>query len=222
MRDVLVFDLDDTLFPEHEFVRSGFIAAGIWLQNRHGISGFAVAAQRIFDAGLRGTVFNASLEELSGVAPPDLVTDLVRVYREHAPTITLHPDAAWALKHYRRTFTLGLLTDGYLVTQRNKVRALGIAPLFETIIYSDVDGRAAWKPSPIPYQRLMERVGADVGSFTYVSDNPAKDFVMARELGWRTVRIVRLDGEYRAVAHATDHAADLTVDSLFDLEQVLG
>ncbi|MDB5525364.1 MAG: putative hydrolase of the superfamily, partial [Rhizobium sp.] len=38
---VLVFDLDDTLYLERDFARSGFRATGDWLKNTMGIDSLA-------------------------------------------------------------------------------------------------------------------------------------------------------------------------------------
>lgn len=40
MIKVVVFDLDDTLFPEHEFVLSGFRVVSNWVTTQYSITGF--------------------------------------------------------------------------------------------------------------------------------------------------------------------------------------
>ena len=47
----VVFDLDDTLFPEREFVLSGFAAVDAWLRNNRAITGFAERASAESRAG---------------------------------------------------------------------------------------------------------------------------------------------------------------------------
>ena len=39
MASVIVFDLDDTLYLERDFVRSGFAAVDRWVSDRFAISG---------------------------------------------------------------------------------------------------------------------------------------------------------------------------------------
>src|SRR5438270_652065 len=85
----LVFDLDDTLFAESEFVRSGFRAAGAWLHQNRGRIGFAGEAERLFAAGHRGRIFDEALTQLGAPVDPTLVQQLVTVYREHTPHLTL-------------------------------------------------------------------------------------------------------------------------------------
>ncbi len=54
---VLVFDLDDTLYPEREFALSGFRAAGRWAAAELGIDGLAAEMTRLLDDGHLGKLF---------------------------------------------------------------------------------------------------------------------------------------------------------------------
>lgn len=221
MKPALVFDLDDTLFPEHQFVLSGFGAVDSWLRRERGLRGFAEMAAGLFHDGLRGRVFNDALEQLGMAADEDLIAQLVTVYRGHDPVLSLHDDARWALARFRKTHRLGLLTDGYLATQRRKLWALRIESIFDAIVYSDEFGRECWKPSPVPYRAIMRRLDCDGTSCTYVSDNPTKDFLAANELGWTTVQIRRPDGEYRQAVGNAGYRARFEIDSLHGLERVV-
>jgi putative hydrolase of the HAD superfamily len=218
---LLVFDLDDTLYPERLYALSGFRAVGEWLAAERSVAGFAEAAARLFAEGCRGTVFNEALDGLGVASDGPLISTLVDVYRRHAPAIRLHDDAAWALDYFGRSRTLGLLTDGHGVTQRKKVEALGIACRFASIVYTDDFGRDCWKPSPVSYRAVMEATGVEGSACVYVADNPAKDFVTARALGWATVQVLRGDGEYRDVRPAPGYHADHVIPCLYDLGLLL-
>lgn len=221
MKPLLVFDLDDTLYPEHEFVASGFRAVGAWLAAERGIEGFEAMANALFHAGVRGCIFNDALIHLGHADDAALVRKLVAIYREHEPRISLHPDAKWALDHFRRTHELGLLTDGYLSTQRKKVLALGIQTAFAAVVYSDAFGPDHWKPSRTPYQKMMEAVGRLGSECIYVGDNPAKDFVTANELGWASIRIRRAGGEYGGHRARAGYDAQFGIESLYELEAIV-
>jgi putative hydrolase of the HAD superfamily len=221
MSRVVVFDLDDTLYPEHQFVLSGFRAVGAWLERERGLSGFEATARSLFASGARGNIFDRALESLGHPASPELVQQLVKVYREHPPTLTLHADARRALDQFKGRHRLALITDGFLETQRNKVAALGLAPYMEALIFSDEHGRACWKPSPVPYRRCVEALGCTAADCTYVGDNPNKDFVTARSLGWKTVQILREGGEYSGIMPAEGYQADHLISSLDDLQTLI-
>jgi putative hydrolase of the HAD superfamily len=218
---VLVFDLDDTLFPEREYVASGFRAVDRRLRERHALTGFVEAALGHFHAGRRGRIFDEALEGLGFAAHPALIQELVDCYRGHFPEIRLHPDSVRALASLRGAFRLAIITDGYFEVQKKKVAALGIGPQFEAIVYSDEFGRSSWKPSPEPYLRVMRTLGVTGPECLYVGDNPTKDFVTANALGWKTVQIVREDGEYARVSAETSHRAHHRIDCLDELDAIL-
>lgn len=222
MISALVFDLDDTLYPEREFVRSGFAAAGDWLHGEYEIAGLAEEATRLLDAGMRGRIFDEALARLGVREATTLVPTLVQVYRAHAPRLALYPDAAWAIAEFRGRFSLGLVTDGYAATQRNKVAALGIAPEFGAMVFTDDLGREHWKPSVRPFERIADALDCAAHECVYVGDNPAKDFVAPNRLGWLTIHVRRENGEYAGRTGLTaDQRAQREIGSLHELGEVL-
>ena len=218
---VVVFDLDDTLFPEHAYVRSGFAAVDRWLEKGGHLRGFRQRALELFEAGHRGNIFDLAVASLGVTAAGDLIPTLVRIYREHLPDLVLHPDADWALTKLAPGYRLAIITDGHLVAQQNKIRSLGLDQRVEAIVYSDQFGRDHWKPSATPYCKLVELLSCNHQDCVYVSDNPQKDFITARKLGWRTLQIARADGEYRHVEVSSEYQADCRITSLYDLPSVL-
>ena len=54
MIKIIVFDVDDTLFPEREFVRIGFQAVGEWILNKYAVAGLFEIAWKFFVPGNRG------------------------------------------------------------------------------------------------------------------------------------------------------------------------
>jgi putative hydrolase of the HAD superfamily len=222
--EALVFDLDDTLYAERDFVLSGFAAVDGWLQQRRGVTGFAAEAQRVFATGVRGRIFDDVLDHLGVTHGADLIPEMVAVYREHRPALTLFPEALPVINGFRGRLRLGLLTDGYRQTQRNKVAALGIAGLFDLLIYTDDLGRENWKPSPVPFERMMAGLGCAGERCVYVGDNPTKDFLAPNRLDWLTVQILRESGEYgRVGAPALEPAfqAKRVIRSLGELDGIL-
>ncbi len=221
MIKTIVFDLDDTLFPEHQYVISGFREVSGWLEEKYSIKDFFKVAYKIFEGGIRGTIFNIALERL-GISPDDhLISELVQIYREHKPELRLHKDADWAIQFYRSIKKLGIITDGPLVTQQNKVAALEIEEYFNAIIYTDAFGRDFWKPSILPYQRIMNILDCEGDECAYIGDNPSKDFIAAKKLKWLTVNICREDGEYTHVESQEGYSADFIIDSLYNIKDII-
>src|SRR5688572_12114191 len=89
----VVFDLDDTLYPEREFVHSGFRAVGAWLERDTGLKGFADQASALFENGRRGRIFDEALKALGHSMDSNLVAMMLEVYRAHEPQISLPPDS---------------------------------------------------------------------------------------------------------------------------------
>jgi putative hydrolase of the HAD superfamily len=214
MIKAVVFDLDDTLYPEHQYVLSGFRAVSNWLTTNGAVRGFYPVAKSLFREGKRGNIFNLALDQLDVVYDDKYIHKLIQVYREHQPVLSLYDDAKWAIDHFRQNKRLGIITDGYLVTQRNKINALNIAECFDAIICSDEFGRESWKPSEVPYQKIMDAFKCKGEECVYVADNPAKDFITAKKLNWQAIQICREDGGYSQKLPDNAYAADIKIDSL--------
>ncbi len=211
---LVAFDLDDTLYLEREYVRSGFEAAGWHARQRWGVSGLAQQAWSLFEQGVRGKVFDLALARLGAHASAPRLGELVQVYREHVPSLALLPDAVEALAVLRPRCHLAIITDGPPVSQRRKVEALGLRDLVRTIILTWEQGEEFSKPSPWAYREVETRVGVRGQACAYIGDNPVKDFVAAKGRGWRTVRVSRPGGLYAEVRAAVGDEPDCTVRDL--------
>jgi putative hydrolase of the HAD superfamily len=221
---ILVFDLDDTLYPERQFALSGFAAAERWAQSSLGLTGLATDMTRLLDQGHLGQLFRLALSRQMPEHEPEQLAGFIAAYRNHTPTLTLFDDAGWALSHFGGQLKLGLITDGNHGVQRRKVEALGIARHFQEIVYTDaLGGRAFAKPHQQSYQRMEAALGSGHERFVYVGDNPAKDFVAPNARGWITVMIDR-PGVQKIHAGATPAAGGRpqhTIAALTELPAVL-
>jgi putative hydrolase of the HAD superfamily len=221
MLKAVVFDLDDTLYPERAFVYSGFRAVAAWVAERTGVPIAESFSElyALFAAGQRHDIFDRWLIQ-RGFTDVVRVEQLVEVYRSHRPTIAPYPDAPPCLARTR--LRRALLTDGYLAVQQRKVEALGIEGYFEVVVYSDTWGREAWKPSPRPFAAALEQLAVAGPEAVYVADNPTKDFLGARQLGMWTVRVRRPDGLYQALEPPTPaYAPHVEIQGLTELEALL-
>ena len=194
MITTVIFDLDDTLYDEIEYCKSGFAAVSHHLANIPG----APPSRRIFDAlwkqfaaGNRTKTFNAALDELAIPCDDPLIRELIQLYRNHVPKITLPRDSRDVLARLSGKYTLALLTDGFRPAQKLKVRALGIEEHFETIVYTEELGREFWKPSPAGFEKILQTLNTEPQSTTYVADNELKDFIAPNNLGLTTIQLIR-------------------------------
>jgi putative hydrolase of the HAD superfamily len=219
----IIFDLDDTLYPERDYVLSGFRAVAAWAEEHLGIQseqGWA-ELRLLFEQGVRGETFNRWLAAHDR-KHDGLVQRLVQVYREHQPVLTPFPGVPKLLDSLRRRYRLGLVSDGYLAVQRRKLAALDLADRFDAVVFSDQWGREAWKPSTRPFNAVLDRLAIGAAASAYVADNPSKDFLGARQVGMFTVWMRRSDGVYAHLSPPTaQHAPDLIISSLEELEGTL-
>ena len=224
MITTVVFDLDDTLYDEIEYCKSGFSAVSDFLA---GLPHFP-PAEHIFDSlwkqftsGNRTKTFNAALDELGIGCDDKLIGELIKVYRSHTPKITLPGDSRDILDQLHGRYTLALLTDGFLPAQRLKVEALGIERYFKCIVYTEELGRDCWKPSPAGFEKLMEMLNIKPQNAAYVADNGQKDFIAPNQLGILTVQLIRPARIHTEPADAPDAAAQYVIHKINQLPQLL-
>lgn len=215
---ILVLDLDDTVYLERDYVHSGFAAVASMLEARYGATRFFDVAWSRFESGLRGTIFDAALAECDIPADAKSVAEMVDIYRHHIPNISPCPDVVDFLRDYPRSRPLALITDGPVPSQTAKVKALGLESRFDLLIYSDAWGTAFRKPHERPYLAIEERWPSRHGTrYTYVADNPLKDFLTPKARGWATIRIARPGGEHSHRTMVGAYAADQKIASFEEL-----
>jgi len=212
----VVFDLDDTLYPEREYVLSGFRAAAAWAAATYGVDEAAAvrALTTLFESGVRGNTFDLWRTGLN--LPSESVSGMIRGYREHMPSLRPFPEVEPLLTRLRPHVKTGVVSDGWAAVQRRKLAALALEKRFDAVVCSDeLGGRAFWKPSTAPFEAVLQQLGVAPSQAVYCADNCAKDFFGARALGMSTVRVVRAGAEYFSVQpEGPDWAPDLEIDSL--------
>ena len=220
----VVFDLDDTLYPERQFALCGFRACGVWAKEQFGVEGVGEEMTRLLDTGMLGKLFKTVLETHMPDHRPEHLVALREAYRGAVAELTLFEDGAWALDHYASLGPLGLITDGTHTVQRKKVAALALEPRFREIVYTDALGedRAYFKPHPMAFERVAAAIGEPGDRFVYVGDNPVKDFVAPNALGWTTVQIVRDGGIHDATRAIDGGAPKHKISALTELPGILG
>lgn len=217
----IVFDLDDTLYLERDYARSGFAAVGEYVKTSAGLTDFADRCWNCFSRGAYESLFQEALAEYRITFDAGFVRELTRVYRQHEPTIALADDAAAWLDAHRGQYRLGLISDGPLESQERKLAALNLNAEMEAVVLTDRWGRRYWKPHPRAFETVSEKLGVTPGHCVYVADNPQKDFAAPLELGWRTVRVRRPLGLCSGVDVPTGMTAEAEIASLEELDVVL-
>ncbi len=196
MTKAVVLDVDDTLYLERTYVRSGFRAVGQWARHELGVDGVAETAWALFVDGVRRTTLTDALEACGAPTDPGVRDRAVQVYRDHEPDIELLPDARALLAAVRHA-PIGVITDGPQNSQRAKCDALGLSGVADVLLVTSDHGRS--KPDPWCYEYVERELGLAGPDCLYVADNPAKDFSGARAQGWCTLRVRRTGSLHEGV-----------------------
>jgi putative hydrolase of the HAD superfamily len=125
-----------------------------------------------------------SLNQFLGKDTP--LATYLDIYRRHKPSISLSEGVEDTLNKMKDNgVVMGLITDGRSISQRNKMKALGLERWFgeQDVIISEEFGSEKTDKRNFAY--FMERYPNH--SYWYVGDNPAKDFLVPNRLGWTTV-----------------------------------
>ncbi len=225
MITTIVFDLDDTLYDELDYCKSGFDAVAYFLASQFpnfSAENIFAALWREFQSGNHTKTFNAALDTLGIKYTPDLITQCVQTYRNHNPKIALPKETKDVLEQLSKKYTLALLTDGFLPAQKLKVLALGIEKYFKSIIYTEEMGRNCWKPSPAGFEKLMRNLNTRPENCAYIADNPAKDFIAPNQLGFITIQILRSNCIHLGQPATPEATPKHTIKNLTQLLELLG
>ncbi len=221
MIQALIFDLDDTLYPEKEFARSGFRAVARHIESRYRCS-FDLAFSTMmmaFESGGRKEAFPAlQLRLPAGLVP---LAELVEVYRRHTPEICLFPGYLQLLQELSSRYRLGVITDGLPAVQQRKVRALGIESVMDKIVYTWEYGSDRQKPHPHSFSVMLDSLRVDPQSALYIGDNSDKDCRGAHGVGMKCAEIRHAELEGVSFDSPIREKPDYVLDSLLQLPQVL-
>ena len=219
MKKAVIFDLDDTLISEDEYIRSGYSAVAGFLRDMYGWD-IRMTERQLYDLYRRNpkNVFNRLLDSHDIRYKDSEIMELVGVYREHTPSVHFYPDVLPTIQALKdQGIKLGVLTDGYAVTQRKKLTVLNGKRFFNKIIITDELGREYWKPDPRPFIMMKEAFLANWDEIVYVGDNPEKDFFISKEFPIMTVRIIRENSVYAERPYREGYRETARVQSLKDI-----
>lgn len=207
----VIFDLDDTLYSEKDYVKSGFRAIGDYLGNTEMI---ADELWSYFEDGK--PAIDCLLIKWNRMDIKDL---LLTVYRSHMPDITLYDGVLDTIQALRdKGIRVGVITDGRPEGQRNKIQVLGLQSLVDDIIITDeLGGTQFRKPCDISFRIIMKRWKLNPAEVVYVGDNSSKDFQAPQQLGMIGLWFDNKAGIYQENSNYSEY----TIRSISNLQDVL-
>ena len=232
--DVVLFDLDDTLFAHSKAVAAGVAA------HRRAHGGAMAAADEAAEFArwtfleehhyhryLSGELgFHEQRRERSrGFVEPyglDLSDDAVadewfgRYLAQYRLAWELHPDTIPLLDALSQR--LGVITNAELGFQLSKIEAMGIAPRFEHVIASGEVGHP--KPDARIFHAAVSRFGVAPEQAAYVGDRLHTDAIGAAEAGLLGVWLARREPSTAELSEAAA-AGVAVIHSLAELPALL-
>lgn len=191
----VIFDLDDTLMYEIDYLKSAYQEIAEFLDKDK--------QTLLFDTMIAKYEQGENVFDYLVHSYPTLSNEqLLEMYRSHVPKVVLNEGANDLLMQIKiNGYKLGLITDGRSITQRNKLKALEIEELFDKIIISEEFGST--KPDERNFKAFLEN---DIDEYFYIADNPKKDFITPNKLGWTSICL--LDKGYNIHAQNFDVASE--------------
>src|SRR4030066_174908 len=176
-----VFDLDDTLYNEIDYLVSAYKAIAARIEPVDHVRLYSKMF-KIFVSG--GNAFNYVIEKYPGQHLT--IPWLLDLYRNHSPEISPRKGVLEMFSLIKsKNSKIGIITDGRSTTQRNKIKALGIEHFIDETIISEEFGRE--KPHESLYKYLIDK--NPWGKFYYFGDNIEKDFITPKKLAWSCIGV---------------------------------
>jgi putative hydrolase of the HAD superfamily len=202
--EAVFFDLDDTLFDQDYSRRSGLLALQQWDSRLSEVSFERLAQEHhaqivaSYDGVLdRHTtieddrvlrfsrMYKALGVDLSGQAESAISAFRCACERSRRPV----PGAPSLLSLLNGRVALGVITNGLIEVQADKLRACGVRDWFDVVITSEEAGEK--KPSDAPFLLALQRAGVAADSSVMVGDSWELDVLGSIRVGMRCIWINR-------------------------------
>jgi putative hydrolase of the HAD superfamily len=210
--EVVLFDLDDTLHDDTFAFTSAAEEVAREIALERGVDALAVKRAYVAEAegfwhrltpdqlrtrlsGLREMMWNSALERV-GIADRSLAERSAASYHEYRKKyFSVFPGAIELLRTLReRGLRLGILTNGFSETHREKIKLLQIGEFFEAIFIADEVGMI--KPDPLLFAHACTTMGSAPARSAMVGDRYDRDVRGALDAGlyavWLNVRDERV------------------------------
>lgn len=210
-----MFDLDDTLYQEIDYLYSAYKKIAIELQP---FTKEDIYEQMIELYKAKENVFQWVVSTYAGNNPNINLNFLLELYRQHEPDIRLNEETKYLLQFLKeRNIPVGLITDGRSITQRNKLKALNLLNYFSEIIISEEFGSE--KPDERNYLYFEKKYPEK--NFYFVGDNTVKDFIVPLKLGWFTICLKSNGQNIHDQNFTNEFLPDLIIDSFKTFELIV-
>ena len=182
----VIFDLDNTLYDESLYFREVIVRSA----DRYSLNKERMLS--LFDSGTlhaSNDIFGDLLRD-QGKYEKGLQNKMFELYRTIDFKLLMSEDVVSILAYLRTLkIQLGILTNGDVRAQRNKVRILNLDKIFDRIIYARDEGKDFEKPHKRAFERVLASLNVKPEEALFVGDNFTTDIIGATNAGLTTVWI---------------------------------
>ncbi len=176
---VIVFDLDDTLYNELDYLKSAYKSIALFLEPNDW--------KRLYSKMF--SLYRSKINVFESIAFDynKEIGSLTEMYRNHNPNIQLFDGVLEVFEAIKSEGgKIGIITDGRSNTQRAKLESLGIINYIDCVVISEEIGSE--KPSLANFKAVETTLPAKF--YYYIADNLKKDFVAPNALGWKSIALI--------------------------------
>lgn len=192
----VLFDLDDTLYSEKEYLRSGF----------HEIARLLPQIPQCFNklcaAFEKGQDPIQTVLDEAGMTSKDQYQQCLETIRTHKPQIQLYDGVKELFfELHKQKKSIGIITDGPPEIQKAKIEALGLHTLADEYLITDElagngDVKEFRRPNDIAFLIMKKRMGIPCRNMAFIGDDKEKDFSAPEALGMECYWKKNEDGLY--------------------------
>ena len=212
----VVFDLDNTLYPEVAYFRM------VIRQLPSSIAGDEEKVKMVdqFESlRMNSNDILGDLLRVTGNYSKKNKDRFFEIYRNpDRKEISLYPSAKSILRQlYTKKIKMGVLTNGVVPVQQSKVDCLGVRDFFDAIVFARREGPEKEKPAPWSFNQIVDELSLAFEDILFIGDNPETDFQVPAARGAVTVRMLK--GPHRHKEAGPN--VDKVITEFAELKQIL-
>ncbi|MGC6415295.1 MAG: HAD family hydrolase [Bacteroidia bacterium] len=180
----IIFDLDNTLYDENVYLELVFTEFFKKNNIDYDISSILTDKFRL----KANDIFGEVLKDINEYSHKKQEA-LFELYKYINCKISLYDDAYDLISFLNiKNIKLGIITNGVIEAQKNKVKCLDLETKIDKIIYARSWGKEFEKPNPRPFAEALKLLKAKPSEVLYIGDNPKTDIMGAKAIGIKSVR----------------------------------
>lgn len=216
MIKAIIFDLDGTLLNRDATVQKFIDDQYERLNNWLGHIPKELYTSRFVELDCHGYVWKDKVYQqlinefnIYGITWERLLKDYLEEFKNHCIPFPNLISMLEALK--KKSYLIGIITNGKGQFQMDNIRALGIEKYFKTILISEWEGIK--KPNPEIFVKALKQLNVLANESAYVGDHPENDVIAAGKVGMKTIwkRDIQYEGS----------KADVIIEDLWEIPFII-